>query len=85
MRIVKNGVAATVELETSVMTTVQAAKYLGLTRDMVFKLTKNGELEAVRVGRDLLLDRQSVEEYAAARVTRMAQRLGCRLERAGVQ
>lgn len=49
------------------LSTTQAGIILGLTRRWVFELIRRGKLDAVRIGRDWRVDRDSVEAYRATR------------------
>lgn len=54
-------------MEDSTIGTVKAAEMLNVTRQWILKLIKNGELEAVKIGRDWRVDRTSALAYAARR------------------
>jgi len=49
------------------LTTPQAAERLGVTLDWVNKLIKSGNLSARMIGRDWLVDAESVANYQANR------------------
>lgn len=50
------------------LSTTEAGKILGLTRRWVFELIRRRKLDAVRIGRDWRVDRDSVEAYRVERV-----------------
>ncbi len=52
---------------TEIITTPQAAQRLGVTVDWINKLIRAGHLKARRIGRDWLVDAESVARYQANR------------------
>lgn len=52
------------------LSTVEAAKLMKVSRQWVFKLVKAGKLEAVRIGRDWRVNKESVREYVEAKSAR---------------
>jgi excisionase family DNA binding protein len=48
------------------ITSVEAARLLGKTRQWVAELCRRGLLDCQRIGRDWVINRESVEQYKAS-------------------
>lgn len=44
-------------------TIVEVARYFGVSRDTVYRLTRTGELKTVKVGERLRIRKEDVEKY----------------------
>lgn len=56
------------ELTSTWVTTVTAARLLGLSRWTVWRWALDGKVPSVRLGRDVLVDRRAVERLARQRI-----------------
>ena len=45
------------------LSVLEVARWLGLSRPMIYKLIKTGELPAVKIGARLLLQREEVQNF----------------------
>ena len=69
-------------MKTYLIGTSEAAKLLGISRVAVFKKIKKGEIEAVKVGRNYVIDRRSLGDIyqdmtpaARKKITRIADKV----------
>ena len=63
----KKGRTARETVATSALLTVpEAAKYLGVGRKKIYELVEWGELKAVKLGRSVQLEKNSLDEFKAS-------------------
>lgn len=57
------------ELNKQFISTTQAAKLLGISRIAVFQKIQNGEIKAVKVGRNYIIDRKDLPGLGSGELT----------------
>ena len=63
----KEGYGANQDYVTSALLTVpEAAKYLGVGRKKIYELVEWGELKAVKLGRSVQVEKNSLDEFKAS-------------------
>ena len=50
-------------MERMTYTTYEVADYLGLSKDMIYKMAREGEIPCARIGRRLLFKKESIDKW----------------------